>query len=219
MREAFIQYIGTSAKLFVMKVHEWRAIHDLSAADFKEYKAANASAFPPAMSAEDHRSKEEILRSAKSKQAARPATKPTSGKKEHRDHGGEGEPPEDQWARWREKNGMSNVPPKKQETPKKPDEPDGQGDHDGDDDSEGKKKKKKSRKKKSPSPPSSDEDSSSDDDSDSDDSSSSSRKKKKKKKDKKPKIKDCDDVKIENLPHMGDFDEWVYEQRQRMIIR
>eukprot|EP00971_Amphidinium_carterae_P332569 6466793-Amphidinium_carterae.1 len=64
MREAFIQYIGTSAKLFVKSVYEWRAIHDLSAADFKEYQAATASAFPPAMSAEEHKSKEEILRAA-----------------------------------------------------------------------------------------------------------------------------------------------------------
>eukprot|EP00971_Amphidinium_carterae_P317208 6306166-Amphidinium_carterae.1 len=48
MREGFIEYIGTSAQLFVMKVKEWRAIHDLSKADFEEYLAANASAFPPA---------------------------------------------------------------------------------------------------------------------------------------------------------------------------
>eukprot|EP00971_Amphidinium_carterae_P250716 4976980-Amphidinium_carterae.1 len=48
MREGFIDYIGTSAKLFVKSVYEWRAIHDLSAADFKEYKAGTASAFPPA---------------------------------------------------------------------------------------------------------------------------------------------------------------------------
>eukprot|EP00971_Amphidinium_carterae_P069271 1370849-Amphidinium_carterae.1 len=48
MREGFNDYIGTSAKLFVTSVYEWRAIHDLSAADFREYKAATASAFPPA---------------------------------------------------------------------------------------------------------------------------------------------------------------------------
>eukprot|EP00971_Amphidinium_carterae_P229509 4553542-Amphidinium_carterae.2 len=92
MREAFIQYIGTSARLFVNSVYEWRAIHDLSVADFREYKASTASAFPPAMSAEEHKSKEEILRAAKSKQAARPATKPTSGSKEHRDHSEDGDP-------------------------------------------------------------------------------------------------------------------------------
>eukprot|EP00971_Amphidinium_carterae_P270731 5372663-Amphidinium_carterae.1 len=48
MREGFIDYIGTSAKLFVKSVYEGRAIHDLSAADFREYKVATASAFPPA---------------------------------------------------------------------------------------------------------------------------------------------------------------------------
>eukprot|EP00971_Amphidinium_carterae_P114002 2258935-Amphidinium_carterae.1 len=85
MRVAFIEYIGTSAKLFVMKVKEWRAIHDLSRADFEEYLAANTNAFPPSMSAEDHRSKDEILRAAKSKQAARPATKQPSEKGERRD--------------------------------------------------------------------------------------------------------------------------------------
>eukprot|EP00971_Amphidinium_carterae_P002213 43818-Amphidinium_carterae.1 len=69
-----------------MKVKEWRAIHDLSKADFEEYLAANASAFPPAMSAEEHRSKDEILRAAKPKQAAKPATKPSLDKKEQRDH-------------------------------------------------------------------------------------------------------------------------------------
>eukprot|EP00971_Amphidinium_carterae_P081653 1615187-Amphidinium_carterae.1 len=104
MREGLIEYIGTSARLFVISVHEWRAIHDLSAADYREYLAANASAFPPAMSAEEHRSKDEILRAAKSKQAARPATKPASERKEHRDHGGEEKPPEDKWAEWRAKH-------------------------------------------------------------------------------------------------------------------
>eukprot|EP00971_Amphidinium_carterae_P187598 3723211-Amphidinium_carterae.1 len=46
MREGLIEYIGTSAKLFVISVKEWREIHDLSAADFREYLAATASAFP-----------------------------------------------------------------------------------------------------------------------------------------------------------------------------
>eukprot|EP00971_Amphidinium_carterae_P274465 5446450-Amphidinium_carterae.1 len=101
MREGLIEYIGTSAKLFVISVKEWREIHDLSAADFKEYLAATASAFPPAMSAEEHKSKEEILRAAKSKQAARPETKPTSDRREHRNHGEDGELPEDTWAKWR----------------------------------------------------------------------------------------------------------------------
>eukprot|EP00971_Amphidinium_carterae_P082167 1625294-Amphidinium_carterae.1 len=64
MREGLIEYIGTSAKLFVLSVKKWREIHDLSAADYKKYLAATASAYPPAMSAEDHRSKDEILRAA-----------------------------------------------------------------------------------------------------------------------------------------------------------
>eukprot|EP00971_Amphidinium_carterae_P151199 2997779-Amphidinium_carterae.2 len=158
------------------------------------------------MSAEEHRSKDEILRAAKSKQAARPATKPSSEKGEHRDQGEDGDPPEDRWSTYRTKRGMSNIPPKKQETPKKPEEPDGEGDKGEDDDDD--QKKKKNKKAKSPSPPSSDDESSSDDSSDSDDSSSSSGKKKKKKKDKSEKVKGCDDVRIESLPHMGDFDEW-----------
>eukprot|EP00971_Amphidinium_carterae_P088403 1749245-Amphidinium_carterae.1 len=65
------------------------------------------------MSAEEHRSKDEILRAAKSKQAAKPAAKPSSEKKEQRDHGGEEQPPWDKWAEWRAKNGMSSDPPKK----------------------------------------------------------------------------------------------------------
>eukprot|EP00971_Amphidinium_carterae_P345384 6486310-Amphidinium_carterae.1 len=177
VREGFIDYIGTSARLFVKCVYDWRAIHDLSAADFKEYKAATASAFPPAMSAEDHKSKEDLACSeikASSKTSDKAAlSKPTSDKREHRDHGGDGSPPEDTWAKWREKHGMDSVPPKKQDTPKKPkksEEPDGQGSHDGGGD-DGRKEKKKIKKKKSPSPPSSGKESSSDDDSDSDDSS------------------------------------------------
>eukprot|EP00971_Amphidinium_carterae_P333293 6467959-Amphidinium_carterae.1 len=109
------------------------------------------------MSAEEHKSRDEILRAAKSKQAARPATKPTSDKREHRYHDEDGDPPDDQWAMWRAKHGMSSVPPKKQETPKKTgksEEPDGQGSHDGNDDDDERKKKKKSRRRKSPSPPS-----------------------------------------------------------------
>eukprot|EP00971_Amphidinium_carterae_P024652 486071-Amphidinium_carterae.1 len=77
------------------------------------------------MSAEDHRSKDEILRAAKSKQAARPATKQASEKGERRGHREDGEPPADGWAAYRASHGMSNEPPKKQETPKKPEDPDG----------------------------------------------------------------------------------------------
>eukprot|EP00971_Amphidinium_carterae_P287721 5712093-Amphidinium_carterae.1 len=106
------------------------------------------------MSAEEHRSKDEILRAAKSKQAAKPATKPSLDKKEQRDHGGEDmQPPWDQWADWRTKQGLSSDPPKKQETPKKPkkqEEPDGDGDNDGNDDDGRKKKRKKSKKAKTP---------------------------------------------------------------------
>eukprot|EP00971_Amphidinium_carterae_P339681 6477626-Amphidinium_carterae.1 len=211
MREAFVEYIGTSAKLFVLKVYEWRKIFDMSEADYRELLASTASAFPSAMTAENKRSKEEILRAAKSKSAAKPATKPTSGSKEHRDRGDEeGDPPEDRWAAWREKHGMSNLPPKKQE---KADDPDVPGDRASDRGSE-RKKKERSKKERSPSPSGSDDDPS-DDDSSSDESSSSSRRKRKKKK--KSKIEDCDDVKIDNLPHMGKFDEWVYEQRQKMM--
>eukprot|EP00971_Amphidinium_carterae_P217443 4316718-Amphidinium_carterae.1 len=172
------------------------------------------------MSAEDHRSKDEILRAAKSKQAARPATKQPSEKGERRDQGQGDEPPLDKWAAYRAGKGLSSDPPKKQETPKKPEEPDGGDNHpEANDDDKGKKRKKK-KKDRTPSPPSSDSGSSSNDTSDSDDESSSSdmrRKKKKDRKDKGEKVKGCDDIKIEKLPHMGDFDDWVYEQRQKMM--
>eukprot|EP00971_Amphidinium_carterae_P257768 5116565-Amphidinium_carterae.1 len=97
------------------------------------------------MSAEDHRSKEEILRTAKSKQAARPATKPTSDKGERRHDGEDGKPPEDQWAKWRASQGMSSDPPKKQESPKKhgkSEEPDRGGSDKGNDDDRRREKKK-----------------------------------------------------------------------------
>eukprot|EP00971_Amphidinium_carterae_P045831 901703-Amphidinium_carterae.1 len=98
------------------------------------------------MSAEDHRSKEEILRAAKSKQAARLATKPASDKGERHNHGEDGKPPEDTWAKWRASQGLSNDPPKKQETPKKPMKPEGP-DGEGNDDDEGNDDRRKRKKK------------------------------------------------------------------------
>eukprot|EP00971_Amphidinium_carterae_P035744 703549-Amphidinium_carterae.1 len=35
MREAFVEYIGTSAKLFLLKIQEWRVIFDMSEEDYK----------------------------------------------------------------------------------------------------------------------------------------------------------------------------------------
>eukprot|EP00971_Amphidinium_carterae_P023980 473220-Amphidinium_carterae.2 len=143
MREAFIECIGTSAQLFLIRIKEWRVIFDMSEEDFKEYLASNASAFPSAMTAENNRSKEEILRTAQSKRAARPGTTSTSGKKEHRDdHQEDNQPPEDQWASWRKKRGMSNLPPKKHEKTEKPDEPDAPGDRGSDRGSDKRNKKK-----------------------------------------------------------------------------
>eukprot|EP00971_Amphidinium_carterae_P300061 5961519-Amphidinium_carterae.4 len=79
-----------------------------------------------------------------------------------------------------------------------------------------KKEKMGKKKKRSPTPSSSDSDDSSSSSFD-DDSSSSSRKKEKGKKKKKEKVKEFEEIRLDNTPHMGEFDDWVFAQRQRMI--
>eukprot|EP00971_Amphidinium_carterae_P325624 6455993-Amphidinium_carterae.2 len=200
---------------------------DMSDEEYRAYLATSSSAFPTAVEPGEVRSKEDVLSAAKPKSAAKAtAVKPKPGDEDGEDKKShKGEPPPDKWAEFCKNNGMSCEPPPrnggqeargsrdKPSHPSGPDEPDSpkksdRGNH--------KKQKKKSRRKKrTPTPSSSDSEDSSSDSSD-DDSSSSSRKKKSRGK-KKEKVKDCDEIRLDNTPHMGEFDEWVLAQRQRMI--